>query len=112
VAWSDGDLLKTVKRLALAADEQAAYVRQLGSAPSLDELALEFDDEFNRLRGEGGASAVPPGYHAALSALDEQLDRMSGQDNAELWVEEALGRREWQQVRELARRALAERPRE
>ncbi len=111
MALSDADLLATVKRLAAPADEQAAYARRLGSAPSLDELALEFDDEFTRLRAGRTSDRVPPDYWASLQDLDEHLDRMSGEENAGLWLEEALSGPEWREVRELARRALAGRPR-
>jgi hypothetical protein len=109
VAWTDTDLAEAVKRLAAPAVEQIAYVRKRRCAPSLDELALEFDDEFQRLRDPDAARSTPAEYLAALKALDAQLDRMSGPANADLWVEDALARPEWREVRQLATRALAAR---
>ena len=51
MAWSDEDLKVCVERLAAPAERQLAWVRNLGSFPSLDELALDFDDEFRRVQG-------------------------------------------------------------
>ena len=104
------DLLSTVKRLASPPDEQEAYLRQLGTRPSLDELALEFDEEYQRLRQQQ-REVRPPVYLAALQALDVQLDAMSGENNSKLWTAEALHHDEWTRVRALAREALAARPR-
>jgi hypothetical protein len=50
-----------------------------------DELALEFDDEFWRVR-----EAIAADSASSLVALDAQLLRMSGAENAELWRPEAL----------------------
>lgn len=56
--WREKQLLEAVKRLAAPPEEQVAHLRGLGSFPSLDELALEFDDVFGppevrRLPGNG-----------------------------------------------------------
>ena len=98
-------LIEAVKRLAAAPDEQAAYLRQAGAYPSLDELALEFDDAFAPVRASQGGNE----WHEALGRLDAKLDAMSGQQNAQLWRAEALTRDDWAEVRELARGALASR---
>jgi len=50
MAWSDRDLRKTVALLAASSDRQLEWLRELGTLPSLDELALGFDDEFVRIR--------------------------------------------------------------
>ncbi len=105
MAWSDEDLKATVERLAAPADRQLEWLGELGTFPSLDELALEFDDEFGRVRPllEKGAVSMP-----GLAALDAQLSLMSGPENAELWRPEALDGPEWARVRELATGALGE----
>jgi hypothetical protein len=38
----DGQFLEALHRLAVAAEEQSAYLRQLGTASSADKLALEY----------------------------------------------------------------------
>lgn len=85
MAWSDRDLRTTVERLAAASEQQLEWLTPLGPLPSLDELALEFDDEFGRVR-----EAIAADSASSLVALDAQLLRMSGAENAELWRPEAL----------------------
>lgn len=106
MAWSDEDLRACVARLAEPSDRQLEWLRELGTFPSLDELALEFDDEFARVRAASGCGRSAAGQ--ALLALDEQLARMSGPANADLWTPRALDGEAWSRVRDLARRALVE----
>ena len=88
----------TVERLASSADVQDQYLRQLGTAPSADELALEFSDALESARGN-----LPEALREAAAALDRQLDLMSGDANASLWNLDALRvSPEWKKVRELA----------
>ena len=96
-------LKTTLQRLAAPAREQVKYLRDLGTYPSLDELALEFDDALSPVRHELDALTV-------LRELDELLHRMSGPANAELWEPGALTGDEWQRVRALAASALASLP--
>ena len=91
-------LLAAVERLAAAADEQEAYLRQLGTAPSADELALEFTDAFVVARERLDESAAD-----AATRLDDYLVEISGSDKAELWTVSALrDAPEWVRVRHLA----------
>jgi hypothetical protein len=101
---SDENLRAAVERLAASPERQLAWLRELGTFPLLDELALEFDDEFDRM----GSSVDHASSMRALTALDEQLSLMGGPENAGLWWPEALDGAEWSQVRELAVRALSE----
>lgn len=102
--WSDEDLRAAVERLAASPERQLEWLGELGTLPSLDELALEFDDEFGRVRSTvDRASSI-----RALTALDGQLSLMSGPENAGLWWPEALDGPEWSRVRELAASALSE----
>ena len=52
LAWSPEALRTAVKRLAYPEREGLAYLRQVGSYLSLDELALGLDDELGRVRTE------------------------------------------------------------
>ncbi len=106
---TDAALIATLERLAASGAQQEAYLRRLGTAPSLDELALEFDDEYAPLRHRPSDPQAST-FDEALAALDACLRRFGGASNAHLWVVEALERPEWQEVRRLAQRALAERP--
>lgn len=100
MAWSNEDLMMSVERLAAPGDSQVAWLRRLGTYPMLDELALDFEYEFGRLRGSEGALVE------ALAVLDGQVSSMSGPPNESLWLPNALDGEEWKRVRELARRAL------
>lgn len=96
-------LRNAVERLAASPQEQEAYLRRLGTAPSADELALEFSDslivEQNNLD--------EPARHSAL-LLDQYLTKISGSEKAELWTVKALyGSSEWAHVRQLATDVLA-----
>lgn len=92
------ELRKAVERLAAAAGEQEAYLRQLGTTPSTDELALEFSDVLMVERGNLGE----PARTAAL-LLDQYLTEISGAENADLWTVAALhGSAEWARIRRLA----------
>jgi hypothetical protein len=107
VDWREKELVQAVRRLAASPDEQVAHVRRLGSYPSLDELALEFDDVF----GPPGTTPPAGGWGDALRRLDATLSAMSGPENAHLWEPDALHGPEWAKVRARAREALARRPR-
>ena len=92
--------------LAAPRAEQEDYLRVLGTFPSADELALEFNDEFMRVRTatyEGSDAA-----RAALTALDEALSGISGIASERLWRCDALDDPEWEHLRTLARAALRE----
>jgi hypothetical protein len=102
--WSDEDLRAAVERLAASPERQLEWLRELGTLPSLDELALEFDDEFCRMRSTVDRTSSM----RALTALDEQLSLMGGPENAGLWRPGALDGAEWSRVRELAVSALSE----
>ena len=80
-------------------------MKQLGSYPSLDELALEFDDAL-RAPQSGDRSQA---WADALGQLNTKLNAMSGEQNAALWRVEALTTTEWAEVRALAQNALAAR---
>ncbi|WP_229074925.1 hypothetical protein [Actinoplanes sp. DH11] len=101
------EFVRSVAVLALEANTQVAWLQKLGATPSADELALEFADGLRLTpifieRGWVEATAVP-----ALTQLDDQLNRMSGEAHAHLWRADALfDRAEWDRVRELARAAL------
>jgi hypothetical protein len=95
-------LREALVRLRSSAKDQEAYLRQLGTAPSADELALEFSDALGVLEGQLDEPAF-----AAASRLDRYLEDMSGSEHAELWTINALhAAPEWAHVRELAEEAL------
>src|SRR5207244_10662977 len=95
-------LRAAVANLAADPDAQAAYLRGLGTWPSLDELALELDDV-----AEAAVVGAPTPLRESVDRLSRRLDEMSGEANAHLWQPSALYAPEWADVRSLAQRALA-----
>jgi hypothetical protein len=103
--------VRSVAVLALPAEAQLAWAGQLLDQDVLliDELALEFDDGLRLVptfieRDWISASALP-----VLIELDNQLNAMSGEQNASLWKPDAVtSRPEWHRVRALARAALTQ----
>jgi len=69
-----------------------------------DELALDFDDGLSMSRKEQMSSE----QRAAIDTLDQLLARMSGEQNAPLWTEEALRSGPvWEEVRSAAKAVAA-----
>ena len=104
-------LAETVDVLALDAEGQVAALRtmfdwvdEVGPGFNVDELALQFHDFVMLLPQVVDADMVSTEAAKAVWALDAQLDRMSGQEQAELWTVIALrNSAEWTKVRELQR---------
>lgn len=99
-------LLRAVARLALPPEDQAVYLRDLRTAPSTDELALEFDYGYqmvNQFVRAGWLTSTEVGILQEINAL---LTKMSGHANAPLWTVDALTGPEWAKVRDLARRYI------
>ncbi|MDX8036215.1 hypothetical protein SK803_38975 [Lentzea sp. BCCO 10_0856] len=88
-----------VRRLAMPADVQRAWLESIGTAPSADELALEFDD------ARQGPLTISAEAEVALARLDRLLDAMSGP--SPVWHVDALvDASQWAEVRALAQGAL------
>jgi hypothetical protein len=98
-------LIDALERLSASASEQIKYLRKLGVLPSIDELALEFDDAFVLL-----PELVQKGYftdHQAnkIRLVDHHLSIMS--DKKQLWTIKALeSHSDWAEIRRLATAAL------
>jgi hypothetical protein len=88
-----------VRRLALPAAAQRNYLEAIGTAPSADELALEFDDVRPHLTG------LEPEAVVLVDRIDALLDSMSGP--SPLWHVDALERSpQWASLRVLAAELL------
>jgi hypothetical protein len=98
-----GELKWSLQALALSPELQR---EQFPSFVCLaDELALEFDHSW---KAAADSHAFTPDQRSILTQLDAFLGGISGREHAELWTDQALGDApEWQQIRILAREALA-----
>jgi hypothetical protein len=103
-------LLEAIERLADPAEQQIAWLQEVGTYPSADELALEFDDWFQLADQLVEAWIITPEAVDAMKPIDALLDEMSGPKP--FWSPEALTHApEWEQIREHARQVLALIPR-
>jgi hypothetical protein len=75
-------------------------------AAKADELALDFDHFQLCVRDNYGGD-LSERQRRLLDRLDQELEEMSGAQNASLWTEEALRKApEWEHIRVLAKEAL------
>ncbi|WP_394613781.1 hypothetical protein JNUCC0626_28245 [Lentzea sp. JNUCC 0626] len=96
---SEDGLVNPVRRLALPAQAQREYLESIGTAPSADELALQFDDVKHHLLRQG------PETVAVAERIDALLDEMSGP--GPVWHVDALAESpQWAEVRGLAAELL------
>ena len=99
------ELVDCVRILSLSAFEQIGYLDSLKG--DIDELALDFHDAYLMCSQMLQRREITDESFAALTALDQQLTSMSGQERCQLWTEDALySSQEWVCVRSLARNAL------
>ncbi|WP_116200558.1 hypothetical protein [Amycolatopsis circi] len=102
-------LVRAVERLAEPAASQVAYLRDLRTYPSADELALEFDAMRGFVPELSESGLVTRSAVAMLDAIDEKLAEMSGGENEGLWHADALeSSADWKIVRTLSRDALVQ----
>lgn len=99
-------LRRTIGVLASPADAQVHYLQALGTAPSLDELALEFDDAFGPLRHVMDDVGLSHTARERVADLDRVLTSMSDSGDVALWRLSALTDPRWDHVRRLSREVL------
>jgi hypothetical protein len=96
-----------VSRLAAPAAEQIEYLRSIETYPGADELALEFHDLVispSRLRTN---CVISDEALRLIAALDEKLNRFSGEIYSSEWDASALeSSQNWSDVRTLAKQVL------
>lgn len=97
---------EALETLALPPNEQAAYLLKGGYGDCTDELALEFDDAYQIIKGYFGKQRLPSEAENLLESIHSQLNSISGPQHSEFWTTVALKeRQEWASIRELALRA-------
>lgn len=99
--WLRDELAAAVRRLAEPPDRQLAYLHELGSPESADELALEFDDVAEAAVAE--ARLLSEHQVERVRQVAELLQAISGPAHAQLWTPNALrSASEWQEIRTTA----------
>lgn len=102
-------IIKVLRRLALPAIQQKEYLFDLGTAPSADELALEFDDAYllftNNIenRGNGIDDRI---VLEKIKEINSILNQMSNLDDPDIWNVKSLNNTWWNKIRLLASEVL------
>ncbi|MFL0803130.1 MAG: hypothetical protein K6L81_05400 [Agarilytica sp.] len=98
------ELLELLKILASSAQVQLTYLEGLGN-PSVDELALEFDDLFLLASSKVETGVLTSPQFDLLERLNSKLDEISGVDMC--WTTTAISdSKEWEEIRVLANLCL------
>lgn len=104
------NIVKPLEILALSSDEQIKYLKKIGTYPSTDELALQFEDAYVKLVGdynEGIASSTKnQKLLEDMKNINEILNYMSDSKLLRSWNVESLNEEHWNQVRLLASNIL------
>lgn len=103
------EFVDTLQRLADTKENQIAYLVELGTSPSTDELAIEFSDHYQLLKAglSEGLVVLDEKVLKQLHSIDSLLDAMSNANNDAIWDISSLEGYEWTRVRESAQEALA-----
>ena len=100
-------MIAALARLSAPPHEQAAYLEEIGTSPSLDELALEFEEAYIPMLGLADEFHLTSEQMNVLRALNDGLRAIGGPENEHLWTTDALERAEWSDIRRLASDAKA-----
>lgn len=91
-------LIEVVGRLSKPAQEQIDYLSRLGTADSVDELALEFDDVMKPMQAALIEAGAPEDVVLGLRSLDSSLDA----DELGWRFEHLTQQDQWQEIREVS----------
>lgn len=103
-------IIEALKILAETKDKQIGYLKNLGTYPSTDELALQFSDTYQVFKGSledsHGTSLSMEKLLKNLDSINFIFDRMSNISDNSFWDISSLDNEEWDNVRKLAVEAL------
>ncbi len=101
------DLWEAVLNLSLPGEDQLKLLEAMGDANAVDELALAMDDSFRVVNEAFASEQLGRDELTSLNLLNNHLDKMSGEENANLWTPQGLRQSgEWQEARRLATNAI------
>ena len=94
------EILKTIENLSLSSEAQIKYLKNLGTYPSVDELAIEFDDAFVTLKGRINEKLEE------IESLNSLLDELNNKGDTDIWNVKSLDTPPWEEIRKLAESIL------
>jgi hypothetical protein len=103
-------LIKALKILANSKEEQINYLIELGTFPSTDELALQFDDAYRVFLGNlderQNADSFDDKTLKLLSNIVSIFNVLSERKEDNVWNVSSLSGSYWNQIRELSKETL------
>ncbi len=93
--------------LAANAADQRNYLKKIGTFPSTDELALEFDDAYRPFIGAKDPD-LPSSIMIKLNSIIFLFDLYSDMEDETIWLESSLDSHLWAKLREIANSVLKE----
>jgi len=96
-------LVKSLRVLALNASQQKEYLRDLGTYPSTDEIAIEFDDAFKFFISNNEHEKFEgTKFLLNVNLINDKLDFFSSLEESEIWYVDSLDKEPWCEIRQLA----------
>ncbi|WP_116790178.1 hypothetical protein [Flavobacterium psychrotrophum] len=104
-------IFKVLNTLASSKEEQVSYLIAIGTFPSTDELAIEFDDEYKILLGilndkKNSFLNSHLNFLNKLNEIDSIFAEMNHANVKIFWDAASLGSEKWNKIRERAKDAL------
>ncbi len=101
-------IIDALNILANTWENQSAYLTDLGTSPSTDELALQFTDTYQIYKSKlyNGKSLYNEDVLHNLDRINSFFDQMSNIPNNSFWNVSSLESAEWNEIRMLASETL------
>ena len=98
------DLKYIVNILSLTSVEQNEHLKRLGTFPSTDELALEFEDAYFyfKSRLERETIDIDKDIILSIEKINNMLDGLSYSNDMDIWNVNSLNGKEWSNIRQVA----------
>jgi len=103
-AWQLEQVRSALELIAADPQEQMDRLERLGTAPSLDEIALEFEDAHALIPGLVRRGAVPRQLEQVLTEIEADIQEMTR--HPDLWSRQAIDGPQWRSLRALGKQAL------
>ncbi|MES2275314.1 MAG: hypothetical protein V4592_04780 [Bacteroidota bacterium] len=100
-------LSKSISLLAATSTAQREWLKESGSFPSTDEIALLFDDCYNGLSVDSDIGLSSSIFNK-LKKINTLLDAASFPNESDTWSEKSLDYQPWTEIRMLAISILEE----
>ena len=89
------EVLKPIENLSQSSEDQIKYLKYSGTYPTVDELAIEFDDVLVALKGRTNERLVE------IESLNALLDDLNNKEDINIWKVKSIDTPPWEEIRKL-----------